>query len=500
VPPADTYEVEFFDTEAAAAPRLPARVTPLPDEALASWLLRFADPFGVSPESLLLGDGERGLAAHPEWWRKPDPLLIAALARGTGVPADHIRLLSFADWPDVGRDDALPDRFSRQRFMVERPSRQTRRIGVCPECFSEDEAPYVRRTWTLGWLTACPTHGAVLVRVCPECGAKLRLPALSSRDHFAPDRCPRCAFRLARAPTWLAPDPVLRFQRDVLDGRAAGIIELPGVGALTWPVAMALFDVLLGAVWIDTKQTARDQLFARIARDLGAEPFGEIADAYQGLAILAWMFGAWPMRTQAALAILRTARPGRQMQRWPNLDAEIHAQVEALLLATWPDECHGSERAWWRSWIGTLPETGDDLRAQAARERLPHRRARLLALADVRDGLPVEVAAEIADVMPRTLYRWLRRGAASGLDAALERPRWLYLTEPQVMELVEWIASAPPDGPRWRADRVQNEARRRFGTEISIHVADRLLRRHGPWRRRKVLGKKKRFSVAPVYD
>jgi transposase len=499
VPPAETYDVEFFDTEVIAAPRLPARVAPLPDEALASWLLRFAEPFGVSPEALLLGDGERDLAAHPEWWRKPDPILITALTRGTGMSGERIRALTFTDWPDDGRDDAFPERFSRQRFTVEQPSRQTRRIGVCPDCFAEDEVSYLRRTWTLGWLAACPTHSVVLVRTCSECGAKLRLPALSSGDHFAPDRCSRCAFRLARAPRRTAAEPVIQFQQRVLDGRPAGIIDLPEVGRLTWPAAIALFDVLLGMVWIDTKPTTRDQLFARIARDLRSGPIGEIADAYQGLAILAWMFEAWPTRAQAAVAILRAARPRRQIERWPTLDAAVRAQVEHLLLAAWPDEHHGCERAWWRAWIDTLPETGDDPRAQAARERLPHRRARLRAIADVRDGQPVEVAAEIADVMPRTLYRWLKRGATGGLDAALERPRWQHLTEPQVMELAEWIATASADGPRWRANRVQNEARRRFGVEITVHVAGRLLRRHGPWRRRRVLTKR-RFTVAPVYD
>jgi hypothetical protein len=156
--------------------------------------------------------------------------------------------LSFADWPDDGRVDALPDRFSRQRFTVERPTRQTRRIGVSPDCFAEDEVPYVSRTWTLSWLAPCPTHGAVLARACPECGTKLGLLALSSGDHFAPDCCQRCAFRLARAPSRLAPKPILRFQQRVLEGGPKGIIDLPEVGALTWPVAIALFDVLLGMV------------------------------------------------------------------------------------------------------------------------------------------------------------------------------------------------------------------------------------------------------------
>jgi hypothetical protein len=103
VSPAEIYEVEFFDTGVVEVPRLPARIAPLPDEALASWLLRFADLFGVSPEVLLLGDTESDLAAHPEWWRKPNPLLIAALTRGTGVSGDPIRSLSFVDWPDDGR-------------------------------------------------------------------------------------------------------------------------------------------------------------------------------------------------------------------------------------------------------------------------------------------------------------------------------------------------------------------------------------------------------------
>jgi transposase/predicted RNA-binding Zn-ribbon protein involved in translation (DUF1610 family) len=498
VSPAEVYEVEFLDTEIVEATRLPARVTPLPDEALASWMLRFADPFGVSPEVLLLGDGEAGFVMHPEWWRKPDPLLVAALARGTGVSNEAVRAMTFAGWPDDGREDAFPERFSRQRFTVEQPARQPRRIAVCPNCLAEDDTPYVRRTWTLGWLAACPIHGTVLARSCPECGKKLRLPALSSRDHFAPDRCPHCAFRLARVSTRAVPEPVVRFQQRVLSGRPKGIVDLQEIGVLTWPVAVALFDVLLGTVWIDTKPVNRDRLFKRVARDLGAEPFGEIADAYQGLAILAWMFEAWPMRAQAALAILGAVRARRQMQRWPNLDANTHAHVEALLLAIWPDQQHPADRAWWREWIENLPETGDDLRTQAARERLSHRRARLLALADVRDGLPVEVAADAAGVIARTIYIWLRRGAANGLDAVLERPRWLYLTEPQVIELAAWIAAAP-DGPRWRSNRVQGEALRRFGAEISVHVANRLLRRHGPWRRRTV-AKKRKLSVAPVYD
>ena len=499
MPPAELFAVEPFDFEIVRAPRLPAQAPPFIDEALASWLLRFADPFGVSPQALLLGDAETEFTIHPEWWRRPDATVLVALAHRTGVAAERIKALSFADWPGDSGIDAVPERFARPRYISEQPTRQSRRIGVCAGCLADDEQPYIRRDWTLGWAAACAAHGAVLVRECAACGAKLRLPAFASDEHFAADRCSRCGFALGRTEVRPAADVVIRFQKRLLVGRPLGLIDLPGVGELDWEIAVALFDVLLGAVWIDTKPTARDQLFTRIARDLNSAPFGSAPHGgYEGLSVLAWMFEGWPERVQVALAILRAVRPHRQLMRWPHLNEKLRRRVEELLLPCWPDERSYSNRAWWRSWIDNLPETAEELRTTAARERLPHRRARLLAIADVREGMPVEIAADLADFMPRTLYIWLKRGAAGGLDAALERPRWQYLTESQVMELAEWIATAQPDGPRWRANRVQNEALRRFGTEISVHVASRLLRRHGPWRRRRVLAKKP-LTVAPSY-
>jgi transposase len=287
------------------------------------------------------------------------------------------------------------------------------------------------------------------------------------------------------------PEPVVELQRRLIQGRAAGEIRLPEIGAISWPVAVALFDALLGIVWLDTRPKFRAQFFARVEKDFRCEPLGDAADSAAAFTILAWMLEDWPNHMHVAMATLRAVRPRRQMQRWPHLVPEVSSEVERILFSGWPNERHPENRAWWREWIDTLPKTGAELRRQAACERIPHRRARLLALADVRDGMPVEAAAEVAQVIPRTLYNWLRRGAEGGLDATLERPRWEYLTELQTKALIDWIAAAPPNGPRWRTKRVVNEAARRFGIEITVHVADRLLRRYGPWPRRR---------VAPVYD
>jgi transposase len=481
--------------------QLPGRVAPLPGEALGSWLLRYAEPFGLAPEALLLRSCDVELAAATEWWRRPHRALIDGLAQRTGVSAAEIGVMTFADWLGDGRSDEMPERFSRLRFQNVRPvTRQMRRTSVCPRCIAEDETQYIRRNWTLGWITACPAHGTVLVSECPDCGTKLRLPRLSSGDYFAPGRCARCAFRLGRADDRRAHQSVLDLQARMLDGRDRGVFDLPGHGIIPWPVAVALFDVLLGAVWIETKPSARTRLFARIAKDIGRDELGENpTGSYEGLAILAWILAGWPDRLRIAIAILRARRPRRQLERWQDLDDEMRCGVEALLLAAWPDETADPDRAWWRSWIESLPETGDDLRARAGRERFPHRRARLLALADVRDGMPVELAADAAGVTPRTLYTWLKRGAAGGIEAALDRPSGV-LSQAQRVEIAHWIAEAPASGPRWRANRVKNEVFRRYGLEIGLHVAGHLLHDYGPWRRRRPTIARRRNVDPPVAD
>jgi len=351
----------------------------------------------------------------------------------------------------------------------------------------------------LGWITACPAHGTVLVSECPDCGTKLRLPRLSSGDYFAPDRCARCAFRLGRADDRRAHESVLDLQARMLDGRNREVFDLLGHGIIPWPVAVALFDVLLGAVWIETKPNARTRLFARIANDIGRDELGaNPTGSYEGLAILAWILAGWPDRLRIAIALLRARRPRRQLERWQDLNDEVRCGGEALLLAAWPDETADPDRAWWRSWIESLPDTGDDLRARADTERFPHRRARLLALADVRDGMPVELAADAAGITPRTLYTWLKRGAAGGIEAAFDRPSGL-LSQAQRIEIAHWIAEAPASGPRWRANRVK-KVFQRYGLEVSLDVAGHFLRDYGPWRRRRAIIARRRNVDPSVAD
>ena len=477
------FEVEFLELGAArTTPALPARVQPNPNEAFCSWLLRYAEPFGVSPERLLLDRADMHLIDGPGWWRSPAAGVLSRLADRSGVDRTRLAAMTFSDWCATDDSTDVPERFANARYQFARPQqRGLNRIRVCPACLASDETAYVRKDWTIGWTAVCPLHGLVLVHECPECHYKLRMPRLNSEEFFAPERCKGCGYRLSKAPHQEAHQDAVHLQELLLAARAQGTVDLPSVGPLSWPIAMALFDVLLGLVWSGPKIRFREQLFARIRRDLGLAKELD-GSHYAGLLTLVWMLDSWPHHIRAAFATLRVPRPRRQLERWTKLAPDTKQTIERVLVPVWPDERHDDDRGWWRAWIDALP-IGEQLREMATKDRFICRRIRLLTLADVRDGMPVEVAARVAGVTARTLYRWIRRGAEGGLQAALERPSGK-LSQLQALEIADRIAAAPLDEPRWRRNRVQHEVRKRFGVEISDHAAGRLLRAHGPWRRR----------------
>src|SRR5262249_32047025 len=130
----------------------------------------------------------------------------------------------------------------------------------------------------------------------------------------------------------------------------------------------------------------------------------------------------------------------------------------------------------WRSWIDTLPESGNDLRERALGERYKLRRQRLFAFAAIREGATVEAAAESVGLIARTLYRWLHQGAEYGLEAALEHPRRRSeLSGAQAEALGRWIAA---DLARQRRRAVIDQAMTQFGIVLSPDQASGLLHVH----------------------
>jgi Winged helix-turn helix len=91
-------------------------------------------------------------------------------------------------------------------------------------------------------------------------------------------------------------------------------------------------------------------------------------------------------------------------------------------------------------------EEAAELRALARVERDPRQRVRLLAIANVRDGLPVDEAARATGMGRATLYRWLARERAGGPAALKDRPRAgrrRKLDAAQRAEVRTWILAGP---------------------------------------------------------
>ena len=127
-------------------------------------------------------------------------------------------------------------------------------------------------------------------------------------------------------------------------------------------------------------------------------------------------------------------------------------------------------------------EEAAELRALARVERDPRRRVRLLAIANVRAGMPVDAAARATGMGRATLYRWLAREQAGGPAALGDRPRSgrrRKLDAAQRAEVKAWVLAGPDqekDGVvAWRGHDVRAMVERRFKVKPAPSSAYRLL-------------------------
>jgi transposase len=127
-------------------------------------------------------------------------------------------------------------------------------------------------------------------------------------------------------------------------------------------------------------------------------------------------------------------------------------------------------------------EEAAELRALARVERDPRKRVRLLAIANVRAGMPVGDAARATGLGRATLYRWLAREQAGGPAALADRPRpgrRRKLDAAQRAEVRAWVLAGPEvdkDGVvAWRGHDVRAMVARRFKVKLAPSSAYRLL-------------------------
>jgi hypothetical protein len=221
--------------------RWPVRPRRKPDELLSSWLTRASRRNGIKPYVFCS-------AVWPKkhiWNRDPDwvgdPEILAELCRQTGADPEEARSATLGELEGkLFRDHRL---IAKTAWLipigVHHRIREGYGLGFCPLCLLEDDEPYFRRSWRLGFVTACARHLTVLHDRCPNCAAPLNphrvpLDAPSLRSCFA------CGEDLARTPLQPAFPRALAFQLHLEEVAANGWVTLPTCRGLAGPLYFAM--------------------------------------------------------------------------------------------------------------------------------------------------------------------------------------------------------------------------------------------------------------------
>jgi hypothetical protein len=290
-------------------PQLPFYVAPLPDEGLISWLLRLATRLRVPMHTLAYSSfGVDDRCGHSRWWLRPHPWLLARISERTGVPVNRLRTMTLRDYQPVYRDDEAGGRFCGRRFDTVPPDRHLFRFAICGACLDEDDRPYLRRDWLIGWVAVCSRHNIALVERCQYCRAILRISRWTAATVFGPGQCSHCGESLSAAPHLPAHPSVTALQEVMLAAKLEGYLDLAGLGRLTWRQFVVLADILFAGAtkWTTMEEAAqiRDLYLGSLEGEIGP---GFHDDRYGGLRFLAWLLEGWPhgIGPQVAQEMLR---------------------------------------------------------------------------------------------------------------------------------------------------------------------------------------------------
>jgi transposase len=479
----EPYDVDTMDVarEGAAGSQLPVHVRPAADEALVSWFWRLACRLNVSMSRLSCALMGTSVLGDDRPWCRASEAALNYIASRTGVDVIQLRAMTFDGMSSSGRDDEVSDRFCGRRFT--RSGRRMSlldRMPVCPACLRNE--PYLRLCWMLGWVSVCSEHSIVLITHCHHCGQGLALPKY---EPHTPISIGHCRADIRTAPETPAHVNAVRLEAALLLVKRQHRFELPAFGAIDWPVAVAVMDVLLSLVRIATTNASQDRLHAQISRDFQL-PFHSVRNwsgRYGSSLTLAWLLQNWPRNLYRSYGILRSVNLGRVVARSPEMDEEMRESLRGLFRTARAKP--SKDRFAGRRWIAGLPQTADELRLQAASEELRPRRARMRALAELREGRSVCTVAAAIGVTVGTIDRWLEAGASGGLEGALSRKgdRRATITSKQVDQIVHWMTQMPTrDRPPYlkalRASDVVAFAQQQFGIQMPHHLARRLAAAH----------------------
>jgi hypothetical protein len=194
----DLFAVEPVPPVIAPVRQFPILVKLGEGEALNSWFEAMAAALGRSRTHLcvfLLGYNPR---TERDWWRRPDDAALDNIAGWTGVDREVVRSMTLAGSP-VARADENVDRFGSKGWTLPDPiSIYFPPFKVCPACLTEDERPYLRLSWQMGWSAVCLTHNCLLMDRCPSCRAPVFTLSAQRLNPPDPAFCRKCGIAFSK--------------------------------------------------------------------------------------------------------------------------------------------------------------------------------------------------------------------------------------------------------------------------------------------------------------
>lgn len=284
--------------ESPASTPLPLYVEPAHDEALLSWLLRLATRLGVPFHTLACQSfGIDDRLGHTHWWRRPPRVALARIAARTGVGVPRLLQMTLAGFEPDYRDDEASARFAGRHYDSRTPLWRRHCFAMCGPCLEGDTTPFLRTTWLIGWMAACPHHRVILIERCKACGFGLRTAPFATATAFSPTRCAHCGCSLLDSHYPSAHPSVVQIQEALLRAKLDGFADIEGLGPLPWKELLSLADILIGTFWRDLTATEQAGIFLMYASD----PLAQLTDhdaihecRHGSLQFLSWLIQGWP--------------------------------------------------------------------------------------------------------------------------------------------------------------------------------------------------------------
>lgn len=165
----------------------------LPDETFSSWFRRVASANGLNARELYAFLMPGCQLAGYDLDRHACRNLLENLSAVSDLSLKRLHSMMLTKWDGIvagsaGEKEKIwwlapSGRNSRKRSFGQR---------ICVECLAEDDKPYYRDTWRLGFISDCLVHEMKLIDRCFSCGEPVQILASAQIDH-AHRTCWKCA-------------------------------------------------------------------------------------------------------------------------------------------------------------------------------------------------------------------------------------------------------------------------------------------------------------------